>query len=243
MSRLFLVGVGPGDPELLTRKAERVLREADVIAAPVTAPNESSQALGIVRELLDEKRQHLLPLLFPMSSDRAVLEPHWQEACRLVAERVDQGKTVAFIALGDPLFYATSLYLLACMRQQYPEVPIEVVPGVSSIFAAAAEGSFALAEGAERLTVLPATAGMATIRASLRENGTVVLLKVKPAFDDIVALLNDYPAASLLFAQKVGMPDQVILTDRQAIASHRPDYLSLLIIRQPQSASCSSPSC
>lgn len=231
MSRLFLVGVGPGDPELLTRKAERVLREADVIAAPVAAPNESSQALGIVQELLDEKRQHLLPLLFPMSSDRSALEPHWREACRLVAERVDLGKTVAFIALGDPLFYATSLYLLEGMRRDYPEVPVEVVPGVSSIFAAAAEGGFPLAEGAEQVTVLPATAGAEAIRSALDHSNTVILLKVRPAFDTIMALLAERPQARLLFAQKVGMADQIILTDRAAIAAHRPDYLSLLIVR------------
>lgn len=234
MSRLFLVGVGPGDPELLTRKAERVLREVDVIAAPVTAPSESSQALGIVREFLDERRQHLLPLLFPMSADRSALAPHWQEACRLVAERVDAGKTVAFIALGDPLFYATSIYLLEGMRRDYPEVPIEVVPGVSSIVAAAAEGHFPLAEGAERLTVLPATAGAEAIRQALQHNDTLILLKVKPAFDAVLNLLADYPQARLLFAQKVGMADQVILTDRTAIAGHRPDYLSLLIIRHPR---------
>lgn len=234
MSRLFLVGVGPGDPELLTRKAERVLREVDVIAAPVTGPGEQSQALGIIQEFLDNRRHQLLPLLFPMSSDRAALEPHWQEACRLVAERVDSGKTVAFIALGDPLFYATSLYLLEGMRRDYPEVPIEVVPGVSSIFAAAAEGGFALAEGTERVTVLPATAGETAIREALQQGGTVVLLKVKPAFEAVMALLADYPAAKLLFAQKIGMAEQVILTDRQAIAAQRPDYLSLLIVRLPQ---------
>lgn len=242
MSRLFLVGVGPGDPELITRKAERLLREADVIAAPVAAPTESSQALGIVSEFIDEKRQRLLPLLFPMSPDRAVLEPHWREACRLVAHHVEQGKTVAFVVLGDPLLYATSLYLLEGMRRDYPEVPIEVVPGISSIFSAAAKAGYPLAEGTERLIVLPATAGTSAIRAAMEEGGTLALLKVKPAFDAIMALLTDYPAARLLFAQKVGMPDQVILTDRQAIASHRPDYLSLLIIRQPHSASCFSSS-
>ncbi len=234
MSRLFLVGVGPGDPELLTRKAERVLREVDVIAAPVTAPSESSQALGIVREFLDERRQHLLPLLFPMSSDRATLEPHWQEACRLVAERVDAGKTVAFITLGDPLFYATSLYLLERMHQDFPEVPVEVVPGVSSISAAAAEGRFILAEGAEQMAVLPATAGEAAIAAALQQNDTLVLLKIKPVFAGIMTLLEAYPDARLLLAQRVGMADQVILTDRAAIASHQPDYLSLLIVRQPK---------
>lgn len=232
MSRLFLVGVGPGDPELLTRKAERILREADVIAAPVTAPNESSQALGIVSELLDDKRHHLLPLLFPMSSDRDSLIPHWKEACRLVAERVHAGKTVAFIALGDPMFYATSLYLLDGMRREYPEVPVEVVPGVSSIFAAAAAGCFPLAEGTERVAVLPATAGMEAVRDVINKNDTVILLKVKPAFDSIMGLIEEYPQANILFAQKIGMAGQVVLTDRALIAAFKPDYLSLLIIRQ-----------
>ena len=232
MSRLFLVGVGPGDPELVTRKAERIIRKADVIAAPVTAPSESSQALGIVREFIDDRRQHLLPLLFPMSSNREELEPHWKEACRLVAEKVDSGRTVAFIALGDPLFYATSLYLLEGIRRDYPEVPIEVIPGVSSIFAAAAEAAFPIAEGAGQVAILPATAGRERIEQAITSCGTVILLKVKPRFKELLEIIEGYPEADILFAQKVGMHGQAILTDRKAIAAYSPDYLSLLIIRQ-----------
>lgn len=232
MSMLSLVGVGPGDPELLTRKAERVLREAEVIAAPVTAPGEQSQALGIIRDLLDHHRQQMLPLLFPMRADRAALAPHWREACRLVAERVHAGKRVAFVALGDPLFYATSLYLLEGMRREYPEVPLEVIPGVSSLFAAAAAGTFPLAEGAQQLLVLPATAGETAIGAALERSDTLVLLKVKPAFDAVMKLVEGRDDLALLFAERVGMPGQVILTDRAAIAAHSPDYLSLLVIRK-----------
>lgn len=232
MSRLYLVGVGPGDPELLTRKAERILRDVAVVAAPVTAPGEQSQALGIVREFLDPHRQHLLPLLFPMRADRAELRSHWQEACRLVAEQIHAGRSVAFIALGDPLFYATSLYLLEGMRQDYPDVPVEVVPGVSSLFAAAAQGVFPLAEGAEKLLVLPATAGEEAIRAALQEAETLVLLKVKPAFSAVMRMVEGRDDLTLLFAERVGMAGQVILTDRAAIAAHSPDYLSLLVIRR-----------
>lgn len=232
MSRLYLVGVGPGDPELLTRKAERILREADIIAAPVAGPGEQSQALGIIAELLDHHRQQVLPLLFPMRSDRVALLPHWQEACRLVAERVNAGKRVAFIALGDPLFYATSLYLLEGMRRDYPEVPLEVIPGVSSLFAAAAEGVFPLAEGAEKLLVLPATAGEGAIRDALAQAETLVLLKVKPAFEAVLKLVAERNDLAVLFAERVGMAGQVILTDLAAIAAHKPDYLSLLVIRR-----------
>lgn len=232
MSKLYLVGVGPGDPELLTRKAERILREVAVIAAPVTAPGEQSQALGIVREFIDTPRQQLLPLLFPMRSDRTELRAHWQEACRLVAAQVKAGKSVAFIALGDPLFYATSLYLLEGIRQEYPELPVEVVPGVSSLFAAAAQGMFPLAEGAEKLLVLPATAGEEAIRDALAQAETLVLLKVKPAFGAVMKLVAERNDLALLFAERVGMAGQVILTDHAAIAAHKPDYLSLLVIRR-----------
>lgn len=232
MSCLYLVGVGPGDPDLLTRKAERILRDVAVVAAPVTAPGEQSQALGIVLEFLDQDRQQILPLLFPMQSDRAALEPHWREACRLVAEQVGAGKSVAFIALGDPLFYATSLYLLEGMRQDYPDLPIQVIPGISSLFAAAAGAVFPLAEGAEKLLVLPATAGEEAICNALAQTETLVLLKVKPAFAAVMRLVAKRKDLALLFAERVGMAGELILTDPAAIEAHRPDYLSLLIIRK-----------
>jgi len=232
MSMLSLVGVGPGDPELLTRKAERILREADIIAAPVSAAGEQSQALLIIAHLLDHHRQQVLPLLFPMRSDRAALLPYWQEACRLVAKQVRAGKRVAFIALGDPLFYATSLYLLEGMGREYPELPLEVIPGVSSFFAAAAQGLFPLAEGTQKLLVLPATAGEEMIRQALLKVDTLVLLKVKAAFEAVMKLVAGRDDLALLFAERVGMTKEVILTDPAAIAAHRPDYLSLLVIRR-----------
>jgi precorrin-2/cobalt-factor-2 C20-methyltransferase len=153
-------------------------------------------------------------------------------ACRLIAERLVSGRTVAFIALGDPLFYATSLYILEGMRRDYPDLPVEVVPGVSSIFAAAAEAAFPLAEGSGQVAILPATAGLESLEKAIWSYGTVIVMKVKPQFSGLMEMLEKYPEATLLFAQKVGMPGQVIFTDRRAIAAHTPDYLSLLIIRR-----------
>ena len=103
MSTVYAVGVGPGDPELLTRKAERVLRQADVIMAPVSRLGEPSVALETVREFVDETRQELIIHRFPMTSDTSRLVPAWQEAAALIADRVAAGKTVAFITIGDPL--------------------------------------------------------------------------------------------------------------------------------------------
>lgn len=232
MAIFYAVGVGPGDPELVTRKAERILRQADSVCAPVTRPGEPSYAFSIVRELIDPNRQELLLQHFPMTSDRSELEPRWQEAAAQVAERVAAGKDVAFISIGDPLLYATSIYLIDALRRNHPQVPIEVVPGISSINASAALATFPLADGTDRIAILPATAGIDNIARALAHHETVVLLKVKPLFADILELIRQTGNRDrVVFSEKAGMDDEIILTDFSLIERHQPDYLSLLIIR------------
>ncbi len=120
MATVYAVGVGPGDPELLTRKAERILRSVDVILAPVSNPAEASVALGTIREFIDESRQEIIVHQFPMTSDRSRLIPAWQEAAALIAAHAEAGRSVAFITIGDPLFYSTFIYLLRILREQWP---------------------------------------------------------------------------------------------------------------------------
>ena len=232
MATLFAVGVGPGDPELLTRKAERILRSADVVLAPVSNPAEASVALETVREFLDEGRQEIVLHQFPMTSDPDRLIPAWNEAAALVAGRLAAGKDVAFITIGDPLFYSTFIYLLRIFRENYPNIPVEVIPGISSINASAAQALAPLVEGDERMIVVPATAGIDKIGEALARYETVVLLKVKPVFADILELLRQMGRErSTVFVERVGSARQRVLTDFAEIAAHSPDYLSLMIIR------------
>ncbi len=232
MATFYAVGVGPGDPELITKKAERILSSVEVVCAPVTRPGESSFAFEIVRPLLDPERQELLLQHFPMTSDRSELVPRWEEAARQVAERISAGKNVAFIAIGDPLLYATSIYLIEALRRNHPEVDIQVVPGISSINATSAAAGFPLADGTDRISILPATVGINQIAVALAHSETLVLLKVKPLFADILELLRQTGNRdSVLFAEKVGMLDEVVLTDFAAIERYQPDYLSLMIVR------------
>lgn len=234
MATVYAVGVGPGDPELLTRKAERVLRQADVIMAPVSRLGEPSVALETVREFVDEARQELIIHRFPMTSDTSRLVPAWQEAAALIADRVAAGKTVAFITIGDPLLYSTFIYLLRILRETCPLSSIEIVPGISSINTAAAVAGVPLAEADEKIVIIPATAGLTAIAEALTACETVVLLKVKPLYADILELLRQTGRSeSTLFVERVGSPRQVVLTDLQAMAHHTPDYLSLMIIRRP----------
>lgn len=232
MPTLYAVGVGPGDPELLTRKGERILRQAEVIVAPVSNPAEASVALETVRQFLDEERQEIIIHQFPMTSDTVRLVPAWQEIAVLIADRVEAGRDVAFITIGDPLFYSTFIYLLRIFQVSYPHIPVEVVPGISSIHASAAQALIPLVEGDERLIIIPATAGVDKIVDALARYETVVMLKVKPVYNDILQLLRKTGREdSTLFVERVGSMRQKILTDFDKIATHTPDYLSLLIVK------------
>jgi len=234
MATVYAVGVGPGDPELITRKAERILRRADVILAPVSNPTEASVALDTIREFIDEQRQTIIVHQFPMTSDKSRLIPAWQEAATIIAEHALAGREVAFITIGDPLFYSTFIYLLRLLRKQWPQIPIEIIPGISSINAAAAQAAITLAESEEKMAVIPATAGIDQIAAALAQFETVVLLKVRPRFADILELLRRTGRTdSVVFVERVGSPRQKVLAQFSDIEAHSPDYLSLMIIKQP----------
>ena len=233
MATVYAVGVGPGDPELVTRKAERILRSADVILAPVSNPGEASVALGIIREFIDEDRQEIIVHQFPMTSDRTRLVLSWQEAATLIAAHAEAGRSVAFITIGDPLFYSTFIYLLRILREQWPQLPIEIVPGITSFNAAASEVALPLVEGDEKMVVIPATAGIEQNKTALETCETVVLLKVKPLFAEIVELLRaSGREQGAVFVERVGSSRQKVLTDFSEIAAHSPDYLSLMIIKR-----------
>ena len=234
MATIFAVGVGPGDPELVTRKAERVLRNADVILTPVSNPGDASVALEIVKEFLDETHQEIIVHQFPMTSDKSRLIPAWQEAARLIAEKALDGKNVAFITIGDPLIYSTFIYLLKIFREEYPQLPIEIIPGISCINTSAAVAGIPLVESEEKLVVIPATAGIDAISDALAAFDTVVLLKVKPLYREIITLLRQAGReSSSAFIERVGSERQRIITDLDQMEAHSPDYLSLMIIRKP----------
>lgn len=149
---LYGVGVGPGDPELLTLKAARILREADVVAVPDKGSGERT-ALNIVKDMVEGK-----PLLYcstPMVRDKARLDGCYEEIAGRVCALLAEGKTVAFITLGDPTVYSTYIYVHKKVAAK--GFRAELVPGVPSFCAVAARLGVSLCEGAERLLVVPAS--------------------------------------------------------------------------------------
>jgi precorrin-2/cobalt-factor-2 C20-methyltransferase len=232
-ARVYAVGIGPGDPELLTRKAERILRAAPVICAPTGNADASSYALSIVEEFIDRTRQEVLVQVFPMRKEQDGLAAFWEKAAADVAERVRQGKDVAFVTIGDPFLYSTFLYIYRIFRAHYPEIPVEVVPGISSINAAAVAAGMPLGMAADRIAVLPTTYEDEELRKTFREFDTVVLMKVNRVFDRVYALLKELGLdRKAAFIRRVGSAEEEVVFDLGRLVGKELDYLSLLIVRK-----------
>jgi precorrin-2/cobalt-factor-2 C20-methyltransferase len=182
---LFLVGVGPGDPELLTLKAVRVLGAAEVVAYPVTGDG-ATLALEIARAHLRPGAVHL-PIEMPMAVERGPGQAAYDAAAGQLAAQLMAGRRVAWLCEGDPLFYGSAMYVLARLAGR---AAIEIVPGVTSLTAAAAAAARPLAARNEVLKVLPAPLGDARLRAELAAAEAVAIIKVGRHFDRIRALLE-----------------------------------------------------
>lgn len=233
MAVIYAVGVGPGDPELLTRKAERIIRQSPVVFAPTGAVDAASYALSIVDHLLDRSRQEIITRVFPMMKKGAELEAAWEEAAAEVISLIDSGQDVAFITIGDPCLYSTFLYLYRIIREKRADIPVEIVPGISSINASAAAAGIPLGIAGERIAILPATYENEELKKTLSEFDTIVLMKVSRVFDRVYPLLCELGLAdNSVFVRRVGSSQQEVVFDISTLAGKELDYLSMLIVRR-----------
>jgi precorrin-2/cobalt-factor-2 C20-methyltransferase len=240
MAKIYAVGVGPGDPELLTRKAERIIRQAPVICTPTGQADAASYALSIVDDLIDRSRQEVIVQLFPMMKKGAELDAAWEAAADEVIARIDRGDDVAFITIGDPCLYSTFLYIFRIIREKRPDIDIEIIPGISSINASAAAAGIPLGIAAERIAILPATYENDDLRTTLSEFDTIVLMKVSRVFDRIYPLLRELGLdKTSVFVRRVGSPEQEVIFNLSSLVGRDLDYLSMLIVRHP--VNCSPP--
>ena len=230
---LYGVGVGPGDPELITIKAQRLLQQAAVLCVPKSREEGESYVRSFVSHLIDPSRQQLLELVFPMTKDRAVLEQHWEAALQQILVPLRSGLDVAFVTEGDPFIYSTFMHLHSLVRERHPVIPVEVIPGVSSINASAAAAGLPLVDGAERLVVLPATYEGEQLADVLRQFDTVVLLKVNRVFDRVLGVLEQLGLTDrAVYVRRCGSVEQEVVRDIRSLRGRDLDYLSLLIVKK-----------
>ena len=184
--KLYLVGVGPGDPELLTLKAARILSEADCIAFP-QKPGQGSMALDIARaHIADDKR--LPPIHIPMELERAPAQMAYDQGAAHIAALIGEGHSVAYLCEGDPLFYGSAMFLIERLTAR---TEINIVPGVTSLTAAAAVAARPLAARNDRLKILPAPLDNKTLRTELDTSESVAIIKVGRHFHRLRKLLME----------------------------------------------------
>jgi precorrin-2/cobalt-factor-2 C20-methyltransferase len=229
------VGIGPGDPELITLKSQRILSEVPVIFVPKAKITDEGLALGILlNSVVAKTGAELRELVFPMSKDPAVLQPAWDLARSAVLAVLREGKDCAFITLGDTAIYSTYMNLLAELRQAEPGLRIGTSAGIASYSHAAALLNLSLVEKAERMAILPCLTDVAAMRPELERFDTVVLMKVGRRFADLRELLRSMgllPYSHL--ALKLGSPGEQLTSDLDRVDADTVSYMSLVIVRKP----------
>jgi precorrin-2/cobalt-factor-2 C20-methyltransferase len=233
LGTLFGIGVGPGDPELLTLKAVRVLKEVAHVFAAASSKNDYSLAQAIVQEHLPAGVP-VDQLAFPMTFNSESLEHAWTANCEKVVEILEEGKNVAFLTLGDPLTFSTFIYLMRKVRKRLPDLTVTTIPGVTSYQAAAACANQPLAEGEETITVLSAAKGGERLKDVIAVSDNVILMKTYKQFPRILAQIDEAGLQdSCCFISRCGLKGQIVERDFQRMtAMKQPHYLSLMIIKK-----------
>ena len=182
---IYGVGVGPGDPELMSLKAVRLIRENDVIAVPGKIPQEAVAykiAAAVVPEIAEKT---LVPVYMPMVKDRELIQKEHEKGAKMLEEYLDQGRNVVYLTLGDSTIYCTFSYLQHILEQD--GYPVELVPGIPSFCAAAARLNLPLAEWDEPLHIVPA---VHKTQELLHYEGNYVLMKSASHMKEVKELLR-----------------------------------------------------
>ncbi|MEM8643126.1 MAG: precorrin-2 C(20)-methyltransferase [Cyanobacteria bacterium P01_G01_bin.54] len=236
LGRLYGISVGTGDPELITLKGLRYLREAQVVAFPAGCEGQRGIAERIVLPWLTQP-QELLALEFPYVRDEKVLQTAWEKAAAIVWERLAQQKTVAFVCEGDVSFYSSFTYLAQTLQQHHPEAPIEIVPGISSPQAAAAILGIPLTCLGQRYVVLPALYQLDELERVLAWAEVVVLLKVSSVYAQVWQVLRQrHLLAQSWVVERATQPNQIVYRDLSDRPTLQLSYFSLLIIHNSNPA-------
>jgi precorrin-2/cobalt-factor-2 C20-methyltransferase len=186
--KLFCVGCGPGDPELLTVRAVNLIKNAEVIFAPTAREGKPSIALSVVEQYIDRPTK-TVSLVFPMVKDRESLRDYWKRNADEIAGAVRSGKKVVYLTVGDPALYSTWIYIHRELKKSYGDIEVEIVPGVASMFAIAARAKISLAEGDETVAVVPACYNMERVKKTANACDTVIFLKDGRYFDSVIEML------------------------------------------------------
>ncbi|HIT90833.1 MAG TPA: precorrin-2 C(20)-methyltransferase [Candidatus Merdenecus merdavium] len=223
--KLYGVGVGPGDPEYLTLKAVRLIKECDIIAIP-GKDKERCTAYEIVKKGIPQiEEKEILPIHIPMTKDKQLLEEHYEIGKDRIISMLKKGKNIAFLTLGDPTVYSTYMYIHSKVLKEGYEG--EIISGVTSFCAASARLNQSLVERSESLHIIPASYG---IEDALKLSGTKVLMKSGKQIKEVKEELVKKNIEAMM-VENCGMKNEKIYDDTHSIPNHS-GYYSLIIIKE-----------
>ncbi len=228
LSKLYGIGVGPGDPELLTIKAYKILKEVDMIVTPRSSEDKRSLALLTIEGIINERKNKPIVVepVFPMTKDQAKLDFYWEKAREEVLKNMKGCETVAFITLGDPSLYSTFYRFLEIFKDVVDEV--EVVPGVTSFSACSSIAKAPIAEGNEIVSIVPDVKGNENAVQTIQNSDSLIFLKPKN-MDAIKTMLGNKKA---ILGVKVGFEDQEMVFAKLNELQQPGHYLSTLIVKK-----------
>ncbi len=203
------IGVGPGDPDLLTVKAVNVLNNVDIICAPKSSDSKPSVALSIIKPILKDRKNdcETLEPLFPMIEDKKALQKYWDDAAQLIAEKLNNGLDVAFITLGDPSVYSTFSYVFKIIEGLSFETMI--IPGITSFTGCAAAAKIQLAERDEIIVIVPKVDER--LSQIMEYGDTFVIMKTSRHSNLLADIVNkDNREKEIISVQNCSMKDEKI---------------------------------
>ncbi len=227
---LYGIGVGPGESELMTVKAVEILKTVDVIITPRTEKKQESVAFHIAKPYIP-KHVEIMPIVFPMIPDMSVQEKAWKENRKSIGDILDQGKNVAFLTLGDPMFYSTYMYVYRALT---PDYRVETIPGVPAFLALASQLGRSVAEQEDVVTVLPATADAEKLEKVIAVSDSLVIMKVYKTWPLVKKLLAKYGLIdSAVMISRAGLPDEERFMDLRLIPEDaKLNYLSTILAKR-----------
>jgi precorrin-2/cobalt-factor-2 C20-methyltransferase len=228
---LYGVGVGPGDPDLITLKALRILERVPRIFAACSSKNSYSLALNIVQRHLNGAQ--ITQLAFPMTKEAEILKEAWEANARQVLKVLLAGEDAAFITLGDPLTYSTYGYLLKTIKRLHPGVKVVTIPGITSYNAAAAILNTPLAEGEESCYLVSGAMGGAKLKQAAQTAENIVMLKTYRHFDDICRTLEELDLMDrATYVRLCGLEGELVEKDLSELKGQKMPYLSMILIKK-----------
>jgi len=228
--RLWGIGIGPGEPELLTLKAHRLIRKADIVFAPKARIKGDSLALDIVKGA-GLKDISYKEIEFPMITDKQKLRYKWDAAAQYVINQLGINRTGVFITLGDPGIYSTWTYLQQALDRKESNLKTGTVPGISTMNAAAAALGQPLLTGNEKLALLPLPEDLHELKTYIQLFDTLVIYKVASRLEELTILLEQWGLAEqAALIHRVGLPEEKIFPVLTGLHKKSDGYLSTVIV-------------